>query len=62
MEDVVTEAIRQGFQVFGLSEHVPRYRTSDLYPEEVGETRFIYFTLADVLNRVPRATSRRKIS
>jgi len=38
LEEVVVEAIRRGFRVFGLSEHVPRYRTSDLYPEEVGET------------------------
>ena len=37
LEEVVVEAIRRGFRVFGLSEHVPRYRTSDLYPEEVGE-------------------------
>lgn len=35
LEEVVLEAIRQGFQVFGLTEHVPRYRLTDLYPEEV---------------------------
>lgn len=29
------EAIRQGFEIYGLSEHVPRYRVQDLYPEEV---------------------------
>ena len=40
LEGVVVEAIRQGFRVFGLSEHVPRYNTSDLYPEEVGETNY----------------------
>ncbi|KAM0791455.1 hypothetical protein ACM66B_005909 [Microbotryomycetes sp. NB124-2] len=34
LEQVVQEAIRQGFTTFGLSEHVPRYRTCDLYPEE----------------------------
>ncbi|KAJ7165422.1 Polymerase/histidinol phosphatase-like protein, partial [Mycena filopes] len=34
LEEVVLEAIRQGFQVYGLTEHVPRYRTADLYPEE----------------------------
>ena len=38
LEDVVVEAIRQGFRIYGLSEHVPRYSASDLYPEEVGET------------------------
>lgn len=35
LEDVVKEAIRQGFEVYGLTEHVPRYRLQDLYPEEV---------------------------
>ncbi|KAJ6562334.1 Polymerase/histidinol phosphatase-like protein [Mycena capillaripes] len=34
LEEVVLEAIRQGFEVYGLTEHVPRYRTTDLYPEE----------------------------
>lgn len=35
LEDVVKEAIRQGFTTFGLSEHAPRYREQDLFPEEV---------------------------
>lgn len=35
LEDVVQEAIRQGFEVFGLSEHCPRWRVEDLFPEEV---------------------------
>ncbi|ODN84101.1 hypothetical protein L202_00115 [Cryptococcus amylolentus CBS 6039] len=35
---VVHEAIRQGFSVFGLSEHAPRYRTEDLFPEEADLT------------------------
>ncbi|KAF9472708.1 histidinol phosphate phosphatase H [Pholiota conissans] len=34
LEEVVQEAIQQRFQVFGLTEHVPRYRKVDLYPEE----------------------------
>ncbi|KAI0658260.1 polymerase/histidinol phosphatase-like protein [Cubamyces menziesii] len=34
LEDVVLEAIRQGFSTYGLTEHVPRYRPQDLYPEE----------------------------
>ncbi|WVQ71239.1 hypothetical protein IAR50_000764 [Cryptococcus sp. DSM 104548] len=34
LKDVVLEAIRQGFEVFGLSEHAPRYRVEDLFPEE----------------------------
>ncbi|KAF5325113.1 hypothetical protein D9619_009564 [Psilocybe cf. subviscida] len=34
LEDVVKEAIRQKFEIFGLTEHVPRYREADLYPEE----------------------------
>ncbi|KAI0633937.1 histidinol phosphate phosphatase H [Trametes polyzona] len=36
LEEVVLEAIRQGFDTYGLTEHVPRYRSEDLYPEEVG--------------------------
>ncbi|KAK0205151.1 Polymerase/histidinol phosphatase-like protein [Desarmillaria ectypa] len=36
LEDVVLEAIHQGFDVYGLTEHVPRYRIQDLYPEEEG--------------------------
>ncbi len=35
LEDVVREAIRQGFRTYGLTEHVPRHRVDDLYPEEV---------------------------
>ena len=35
LEDVVKAAIEQGFELYGLTEHVPRYRTEDLYPEEV---------------------------
>lgn len=36
LEEVVLEAIKQGFELYGLTEHVPRYREVDLYPEEVG--------------------------
>lgn len=39
LEEVVLEAIRQGFEVFGLSEHAPRYRIEDLFPEEVSPAR-----------------------
>ncbi|KAK9703009.1 hypothetical protein K7432_010963 [Basidiobolus ranarum] len=34
LEEVVLEAINKGFVVFGLTEHVPRRRPVDLYPEE----------------------------
>ncbi|RPD60954.1 histidinol-phosphatase [Lentinus tigrinus ALCF2SS1-7] len=36
LEEVVLEAIRQGFRTYGLTEHVPRHRLDDLYPEEEG--------------------------
>ncbi|KAI0316038.1 Polymerase/histidinol phosphatase-like protein [Amylostereum chailletii] len=36
LEEVVLEAIRQGFETYSLTEHVPRYRSEDLYPEENG--------------------------
>ena len=35
LEDVIKEALNQGFEVYGLTEHVPRYHVKDLYPEEV---------------------------
>lgn len=35
LEQVVLEAIRQGFEVYGLTEHAPRYEQAHLYPEEV---------------------------
>ncbi|WVQ85416.1 hypothetical protein IAT38_007581 [Cryptococcus sp. DSM 104549] len=38
LENVVLEAIRQGFEVFGLSEHAPRWRLEDLFPEEADLT------------------------
>ncbi|KAG8722989.1 histidinolphosphatase [Ceratobasidium sp. 395] len=34
LEEVVKTAIAAGFKVYGLTEHVPRYRREDLYPEE----------------------------
>jgi histidinol-phosphatase (PHP family) len=34
LEDVILSAIERKFLVYGLTEHVPRYRTVDLYPEE----------------------------
>src|SRR5579862_1449230 len=35
LEDVVLEAIRQKFDTFALTEHMPRDNMADLYPEEV---------------------------
>jgi histidinol-phosphatase (PHP family) len=35
LEEIVQEAIKKKFIVYGLSEHSPRYRVEDLYPEEV---------------------------
>ncbi|KAF8752513.1 ABC transporter [Rhizoctonia solani] len=35
LEEVVKAAIERDFMVFGLTEHVPRYRVEDLYPEEL---------------------------
>ncbi|KAH9990211.1 histidinol phosphate phosphatase H [Russula compacta] len=36
LEDVIKEALNQGFETYGLTEHSPRYRAGDLYPEENG--------------------------
>ncbi|KAI5995731.1 Polymerase/histidinol phosphatase-like protein [Pisolithus marmoratus] len=35
LEEVVLAAIKQGFRVYGLTEHVPRYSLDHLYPEEI---------------------------
>ncbi|CAE6345819.1 unnamed protein product [Rhizoctonia solani] len=35
LEEVAKAAVNGGFKVFGFTEHVPRYRVDDLYPEEV---------------------------
>ncbi|KZO89649.1 histidinol phosphate phosphatase H [Calocera viscosa TUFC12733] len=37
LEEVVRAAIQKGFRTYGLSEHCPRYREQDLYPEEIEE-------------------------
>ncbi|BEJ16060.1 hypothetical protein CspHIS471_0506650 [Cutaneotrichosporon sp. HIS471] len=34
LAEVVATASKRGFKVFGLSEHAPRYREADLFPEE----------------------------
>ncbi|KAI8818613.1 Polymerase/histidinol phosphatase-like protein [Fimicolochytrium jonesii] len=38
LEDVVLAAIERGFTTLGLSEHVPRSRQQDIYPDEAGLT------------------------
>eukprot|EP00045_Choanoeca_perplexa_P004120 m.35594 g.35594 ORF g.35594 m.35594 type:complete len:77 (-) comp12404_c0_seq2:113-343(-) len=35
LEEMVLQAIKLGFTHYGLSEHMPRYRGIDLYPEEL---------------------------
>lgn len=35
VEEVVSEDIKQRFEVYLLTEHVPRYRLEDLVPAEV---------------------------
>jgi len=39
LENIVLRAIELGFETFGLSEHAPRYRLEDLFPEEVGHSQ-----------------------
>jgi histidinol-phosphatase (PHP family) len=34
LEEVVASAIRAGFSIYGISEHAPRYRAQDLFPDE----------------------------
>ncbi|KAI9069175.1 hypothetical protein FKP32DRAFT_1600067 [Trametes sanguinea] len=40
LEDVVRAAIRRGFETYALTEHVPRSRVEDLYPEELSAAAF----------------------
>lgn len=35
LEEVVLAAIDRGFKTFALTEHCPRFRDKDLYPEEI---------------------------
>lgn len=35
LEDIVKHAVSLGFNTMGLTEHMPRYKLEDLYPEEV---------------------------
>lgn len=39
LEDVICQAIARGFTHYGLSEHMPRARMEDLYPEELQRRR-----------------------
>jgi HisJ family histidinol phosphate phosphatase len=56
LEDVVLEAVRQGFEVYGLTEHVPRYRVQDFYPEEVAWQHY------SPLKRLPIVDTFRRVS
>ncbi|KAI0299349.1 histidinol phosphate phosphatase H [Multifurca ochricompacta] len=61
LEDVVKEASRQGFEIYGLTEHAPRYRTRDLYPEEIDISVDVLMTtfeaFLDEAHRLRRAYS-----
>jgi hypothetical protein len=35
LEEVVNSAIEKGFHTIGLTEHMPRFSESELYPEEI---------------------------
>ena len=48
LEDVVKEALDQGFEVYGLTEHAPRFHVKDLYPEEVIRLRLYVGMITDV--------------
>ncbi|MGK5092941.1 histidinol-phosphatase [Deltaproteobacteria bacterium TL4] len=39
LESVIQQAVRLGFSHYGLSEHMPRSRNQDLYPEERSRDR-----------------------
>lgn len=35
LEQVVQQAIKKNFKIYGLTEHMPRFDQSELYPEEL---------------------------
>ena len=35
LEDILEHALSKGFEIVGLTEHMPRLAVDDLYPEEV---------------------------
>jgi histidinol-phosphatase (PHP family) len=39
LEDIIKYAISIGYETMGLTEHMPRTEISDLYPEEVTNSR-----------------------
>lgn len=45
LEDVVKHAISLGYKTLGLTEHMPRTKLSDLYPEEVSFHCILSFSL-----------------
>lgn len=51
LEQVVQRAIALGFQTLGLSEHMPRGHTADLYPEERGDGTDLEGKLAELMTR-----------
>ncbi|CAK7263965.1 hypothetical protein SEPCBS119000_000750 [Sporothrix epigloea] len=51
LEQVVQRAIALGFQTLGLTEHMPRSRVEDLYPEERGDGADLDGKLADLATR-----------
>ena len=52
LKDVILSAIKRKFIVYGLTEHVPRYRSLDLYPEEVMGFLECILALRLILHRV----------
>lgn len=40
LESVVARAVELGFTAYGLTEHAPRYREEDLFPEEVSVSMY----------------------
>lgn len=45
LEVIVKHAIQIGYKTIGLTEHMPRYELSDLYPEEVSGSSRVLLSL-----------------
>jgi histidinol-phosphatase (PHP family) len=49
LEQVVQQAIKKKFKIYGLTEHMPRFDQSELYPEELEVSVPMNISLRDKL-------------
>ncbi|CAO3644327.1 unnamed protein product [Cunninghamella echinulata] len=60
LEQVIQQAIKKGFKIYGLTEHMPRYEYKELYPEEI-EAQCTPTTLTETFDDYIKEANRLKI-